>query len=473
GLIRPMIQVIMPNRFGGSNWQIWHNAAVGCAGFVLLDDNLVEWAVNGPSGFIFQMNNAVLDSGAWFEESMTYHWFALRGLVYLMEAAARADVDLYAHPNVKKMFDAPLRLVFPDLTFPPLNDSDRSNLRDARMLYEVAYKRFRDPQYAAVLDPRDTVWGLFWGGSPIPDGETQKLALTTSNSEAEGLAILRDAAGETALYLDYGGAGTDHVQPAKLGIILYAHGDERFVDPGRLVYGNPLHGAWYRATIAHNTVVVGTRSQALAEGRLQAFAHTDEFCLVRAMCDTAYDSTILDRTLLMRDNLIVDVFQCHASQETTIDLPLHLRGELENPPPATPCDPLADRDGYQLLQDQARLDAEARFLTLPTGANSGIRIGMHDDAPEAFLARGFGSTPRELLPFVLRRFRARDCVFVTTYELFEGKPPMDRNVTIEQSYALLVRFGDWALELSGDTVLLRDGERVYIGRDGITAAVPR
>lgn len=469
GLIRPMVEVIMANTSGGSNWQTWHNAAVGCAGFVLRDDNYVEWAVNGPSGFVFQLNHSVLESGAWFEESVTYHWFALRGLVYLMEAATRADVDLYAHPNVKKMFDAPLRLVYPDLTFPPLNDSDRSNLRDARMLYEVAYKRFGDPQYAAVLEPRNTVWGLFWGGATVSEDGPPKLQLHTSNNESEGLAILRDATGETALYLDYGGAGTDHVQPAKLGIILYAHGDERLVDPGRLAYGNPLHGSWYRETVAHNTVVVGTRSQKLAAARLLAFAHTEDFIVVRAVCDQAYDSTILDRTLLLRGNLILDIFQCHASQEAVIDLPLHFRGELEDPPPATPCEPLADREGYQLMQEPARFDENVQFLTLRTGETSRIRIGFHEKAPDVFLAKGFGATPRELLPLVLRRFKARDCVFVTTYELLKAAAPPPPEVALEQRYALLAHVDDWALELSGDTVLIEDGRRIYLGKDGIVA----
>ncbi|MBP8130122.1 MAG: heparinase II/III family protein [Candidatus Hydrogenedentes bacterium] len=467
GLIRPMVEVVMGNTSGGSNWQTWHNAAVGCAGFVLRDDNYVEWAVNGPSGFVFQLNNSVLDSGAWFEESITYHWFALRGLVYLMEAASRADVDLYAHPNVKKMFDAPLRLVYPDLTFPPLNDSDRSNLRDARMLYEVAYKRFGDPQYAAVLEPRNTVWGLFWGGSALPESGAPRLQLATSNNESEGLAILRDATGETALYLDYGGAATEHIQPAKLGIILYAHGDERLVDPGRLAYGNPLHGGWYRETVAHNTAVLGTRSQALAAARLLAFANTDGFTVARAVCGEAYANTVLDRTLLMRGSLILDVFQCHASQETTIDLPLHLRGVLEDAPPATPCETLAGRAGYQLMRECARFNEAVRFLTLRVSETARMRIGFHENAPETFLAKGFGATPQELLPIVLRRFQARDCVFVTTYELNDTAPPPE--ITIEQGYALQVGVDGWVLELSGDTVLVRDGQRIYAGKSGIDA----
>ncbi|MDX9975532.1 MAG: alginate lyase family protein, partial [FCB group bacterium] len=147
-LIRPMVRVIQPNNRGISNWQSWHNAAVGCAGFLLGDGGMADWAINGEHGFVYQMEHAVKENGVWREESMSYHWLALRALVYLAEAATRADVDLYAVPQVKMLFDAPLRHLFPDLTFPPLHNADRSSITEFRALYEVAYRRTGDARYA-------------------------------------------------------------------------------------------------------------------------------------------------------------------------------------------------------------------------------------------------------------------------------------------------------------------------------------
>lgn len=471
-LFRPMIAVIQPNEFGSSNWQAWHNAAVGCAGFVLRDDNLVEWAVNGPSGFVNQMNNAVLGTGSWYEESPTYHWVALRGLVYLMEAAARSGVDLYAHPNVKKMFDAPVRLLFPDLTFPAINDSDRSSISEARALYEVAFRRYGDPQYAALLAPRNTTWGLFWGGAPLPEGDIPEFRPGTSNAQAEGLAILRDASNETALYLDYGGKKSDHVQLAKLGIILFAQGDERFVDPGRLAYGNPLHTGWFRETIAHNAVVVGKRSQSPAAARLLAFLDTDDFDLVRAQCDEAYESTLLDRTLVMTGNLALDIVQCHAAQQTAIDLPYHLRGTLAGLPEAASCDPLGTEGGYKLLEDAKRFaEPVASFLIEADGGRT-LRVSFPDSQGEFYLAQGLGPGARERLPMLLRRQQVRDAVFVAAYEWFTGDPPPARTVSIESKAGVIVKVDDWSLELIGDTVLRRNGQRAYLGPDGVTGSRP-
>lgn len=471
-LIRPMVEIITPHAHGGSNWQAWQNAAVGCAGFLLRDDELVEWAVNGPDGFVQQMNKNVLPSGMWFEESLTYHWFALRGFIYLMEAAVRAGVDLYAHPSVKKMFDAPLQLLFPDLTFPAINDSDRTSIRDMRAVYEVAFRRFGGPRYAALLDPRNTEWALFWGAARAPDATAPDLHLESANLQHMGLAVLRDPARDTALYVDYGGFGGNHTHPARLGLVLYAQGDERFVDPGRLPYGNPLHTGWYKETVAHNTVVIGRKSQALGQARLSAFSNVDGTALVRVVSDTAYDSAILDRTLVMRGNLILDVVQCHASQETVVDLPLHLRGALTGLPPSEPCEPLGDNAGYNLLQAVTKFVEPLKSLNLDTGGGKGIQITFHDAGGETFLANGFGATPQELLPVVIRRKTARDAVFVSAYTLYDGTPPPQPELAIEQTNALLVHAGDWTLELSGDTAIQENAQKTYYGPDGAISTRP-
>ena len=465
-LIRPMVEMCKTSTHDGSNWMAWKNTAVGCAGFLLQDADLVEWAINGPYGFLYQMNERVLPGGMWYEESLTYHWFALRAFIYLMEAARRVDIDLYAHPSVKKMFDAPLQLLFPDMTFPAINDSDRSKIRDVRALYEVAYRRFGDERYRPLLEPRDTEWALFWGVDAPEDAPPAGLSLSTVNLEHLGLAILRDAAGQTAAYLDYGGAALIHTHPARLGLVLYAQGDERFVDPGRIAYGNPLHQAWYRETVAHNTVVIGQKSQANGAARLAAYGSTDGYSLARGIAETAYDSTTLDRTIVMRGSLVLDVVQCHASQETTIDLPLHLRGAIAELPGAEACEPLGDQAGYQLLQETRKFPARLESLDLMTGDKKGIRIRFHDGGGETFLARGFGATPQELLPVIIQRKTARDTIFVSTYELFEDAPPVQPAIRIEQSYVLTVSAGDWSLELSGDTAIVEKGSKTFFGPEG-------
>jgi oligo-alginate lyase len=421
GLVRPMVETIDRNRAGRSNWQTWHNAGIACAGFVLKDTEYVDRATNAPgNGLLYQLTEgSVLDSGMWYEGAPSYHWYALTAIVYQLEAAARAGMNLYSLPQVQKLFDGPMRLVFPDLTFPAINDSSRSSIHGARRFYEIAWKRYGVPRYIPLLEPRDTPWALFWGGRPLPEDTPDTLPLETSNDTADGLAILRDNSGETALYLDYSPAGSGHVQPAKLGIILYAHGDERFVDPGRLPYGNPLHRGWYTTTLAHNTVVMNQTAQRRCAGELVRFEQGGGYALVRAKTGKAWPGTILDRTLILAGNLIFDVFHCTAEEEAVFDLPLHLRGKIADAETRRCEAAPGTENGYQHLRNVQILEGGA---TLETGAGKSININLYSPGTR-FLAEGYGSTPREILPCIIQRQKGTDVWFSQAYELAPDNVP--------------------------------------------------
>ena len=64
--LRDVVAVISRYDAGTSNWQSWHNAAIGAVGCVLEDWGLLGQAVGGDSGFLFQMDNSVLGDGAWY-----------------------------------------------------------------------------------------------------------------------------------------------------------------------------------------------------------------------------------------------------------------------------------------------------------------------------------------------------------------------------------------------------------------------
>lgn len=453
GLLRPMADTIRTNDRGISNWQTWHNAGVLSAGLVLGDREYADWAINGKHGFLYQMREgSVVESGMWYEESPSYHWYALRAIIYTMEGAARSGIDLYGLPIARKLFDAPMRQLFPDLTFPAMNDSNGDSIRGQRSYYAVAWTRYRDPRYAALAAPCDSPWALFWGGAPLPEGEPLPLRLETSNEESEGLAILRDNAGETALFVDYGPGGSGHVQPAKLNIILYAHGGERFVDPGRLPYGNPLHGAWYRQTVAHNTVVVDGASQQQCAGRLVAFRNTPNYALAHVAAHKAYNGVTLERAVVLADNTILDLFRCRSDTSHIYDLPLHLRGTLEDLAPIDPCEALGNENGYQILEDTGRLAQDTREATLRTTKKRRIHIQFLDEAP-VYRATGLGTTPRERLPMLLRRHEGNEAVFAAVYTLLEdGQTPP--KCAFERGKRLTLRAGDVVLRL-GDEAHVR------------------
>ncbi len=417
--LRPMVANIRTNESGISNWQSWHNAGVGCAGFLLRDAELVGRAVNDPkNGFLMQMRKSVLDSGMWYEGAPSYHWYALSAHVYLMEAAARSGMDLYGLPIVKRLFEGPVDQLYPDGTFPAIQDSNRSSIAGARQFYDVAYRRYGDEAFLGFVGTRNSIWALLWGADTVPEASGMPLALATSNSESQGLAVLRDRDNKTALFFDYGKKYGGHIHPAKLGMTLFAHGDERVVDPGRLPYGNPIHGQWYRQTIAHNTVVVNRKSQENAPAKLVAFRDNGNFVAVRAKCERAYPGVVLERTVLLHGNVVIDVFDVTSEDEATFDLPLHLRAELVGLPHGTPVEVPADTPGYMHLKDYVQLTDGLNEFVADCGQGQRIHVTMLDES-DVFSAKGFGASPQELVPIVIRRKQGKEHRFITVFQILE------------------------------------------------------
>ena len=423
GLLRPMVETIQANDRRESNWQSWHNAAIAAAGFLLGDTALADWAIHGEHGFVFQMHHSLKPSGMWYEESPSYHWYALKAHLYLLEAAARGGADLYAMPEVKKMWDAPFNQIYPDLTFPPMNDSDRSSILSAASYYEPAYRRYRDPRYLSVMQPRNSESALLWGAEDIP-ADVPPLTLETTNDPGDGLAVLRTQDGQTALFFDYSQAGSSHVHPARLNITLFAHGEERFVDPGRLPYGNPLHQAWYKQTVAHNTFVVNKASQARVAAEFGGFVQEAHYTAVRALCTKAYEDTRLERCLLQTGNLILDLSRGASDQTATFDLPLHMRGEQAEVPGSEPIEEEDTANGYDHLKEMKRLPSNWRSFDLECGQGRRIHVDLLDTS-DVYTAKGYGTSPRDLLPLVLRRQQGTQALFAAAYQVLSpGETPM-------------------------------------------------
>lgn len=462
GLLLPAVKTIRANPRAISNWQSWHNAAVGCIGFLLRDQGLADWAINGEFGFLYQMRESLMPSGMWFEECPTYHFYALNAHVSLMEAALRSGVNLYNLPVVKGMFDAPVRQLLPDLTFAPFQDSDRVSISGQRDFYEVAYARYHDPNYLRTIDERSGDWALMWGEETLPPIPEEAAPAVSSNAPGEGLAILRDSANKNVLFLDYGPGRSGHVQPGKLGIVLYAFGDLRFPDPGRIHYGNPMHKEWFRQTLAHNTVLVNQTSQKVTHGELEAFAAGPGYGLCRAACDSAYkdDPVTMDRCVAMADDTIIDVFQCSAKKDAIFDLPLHFAGSFVNPPNADPVPPLATGNGYQHLKEVRKCKEPLRAFEIDAGNGNTISVRLFGDE-ESFIAEGYGEQMKTLWPMVIRRASGKRVCFGAVYQLLEpGQTPVPVKAVLKKKPC--IQAGDAKLTAGKQTQLKIAGKTCEI-----------
>lgn len=466
--LRPMVALLQSHRSEKSNWQSWRNAGIASAGFVLRDADMIEFAINDPkTGFLNQMRVSVLPSGMWYEGAPSYHWYAFSAHIYLLEAAARSGMDLYPIPAVKAMFDGPPNQLFPDLTFPAINDSTRSSIRGANRYYEVGYRRYGDPNYLVLREPRNTEWGLLWGKEAPEGADVPELKLETTNDRDAGLAILRNNPRKMALFFNYGLLPGGHTQPAKLDIILYANGDERIVDPGRRSYGNPLHGEWYRQTIAHNTVVVNEATQNPAPGIFKEFESTSGWSLARASLDSAYKGVVLDRMVFLRDNVIVDVYRCTAEEESIFDLPFHFLGEFKGLPAGQSLEafPVVRTDkpgsGYQHLRNVVALEASPEVFSVDTGNGTAIHVTVLDSS-RVYTAEGRAQPVTRFIPAIIRRQTGKTADFVTVYQILdkdESPKPVDGGLGETVRVAI-----DGAVVLVGrDATQIRIGEEIAYG----------
>ncbi|MBI4876990.1 MAG: heparinase II/III family protein [Acidobacteria bacterium] len=377
-LLRAAAAVILRYDAGTSNWQSWHNAAIGAVGLAIGDRDLTERAIDGPSGFRFQMRKSVFDDGLWYEGAWGYHFYALDPLYTLAEMGWRAGYDLYGELSLRKMFEAPLRFALPNWTLPAFNDSGATQVLTNDRFFEVAFARYADPLFAAVLGRRARGReALFWGAESLPASSPEP-PRASALFEASGYAALRAASNDHTLILKFGPHGGGHGHYDKLNFISFARGDTMAVDPGTQSYAAPTHNTWDKTTVAHNTVVVDERTQAEATGKLLAFAALPEMSAVRADAGPAYRQAALDRTIYLTGDYAVDVVAARSldGQEHLYDWVYHNYGRLSTPLGLAPYAELPKANGYQhLTESRAAATAQDWQAVFDMNANLAATYG--------------------------------------------------------------------------------------------------
>ena len=283
------------HRVGGGicNYRVVENAAVIAVGFLLRDNELVNFALNSPRGFYRQVEEGVLDDGGWWEDSPAYHVGMIQAFTSMAEVAWHSGVDLYRHPRYLAMFRWPTHLLLPDGTLPATNDAGYAVTVQQNALLRLAalcYARTGDPSLEPLLAraPLGPILGAAANYSVWLDAYTLWITPTWPEVQplrksivlpATGKAILRTdpPAEDIDLILDYGPHAGYHGHYDKCNIILYANNRVQSPDPGIGNYAHPTAHGWYRTTLAHNTVVVNQRNQPPSMGYLHLFAASPRF----------------------------------------------------------------------------------------------------------------------------------------------------------------------------------------------------
>lgn len=373
-LFRAAVTTIQRNDAKESNWQSWHNAAIGAAGFAIGDEAIARAAIDGPSGFRFQMKKSITGEGFWYEGAWGYHFYALNPLIQLAEAAARNGIDLYEQePALRSMFEAPLKMTFPNGRLPAFSDSKEVDLFGYDTLYEAAYARYGDPLFATVLGRRSRgLNALVWGVAELP--KTEPPALASVVFPESGYAVLRAPASDHTVMVKFGPHGGGHGHYDKPGFVSFANGATMAIDPGTQSYAAPTHNTWDKVTVAHNTVVVDEGVQKESTGAL-VWSEMDaaEYRAVRVSAGAAaVPGVTLERTLLVTSEYAIDLFDAIATDGKAhkFDWIYHNEGTLAAEPAPEGAPTLGKANGYQHLTKLSggRVDGpwKATFDPTPT-----------------------------------------------------------------------------------------------------------
>jgi hypothetical protein len=357
-LIAPSAELIAGYDEGGSNRQVWNNAALLAAHLLLGRPERAEPLVWGASGLATHLSTALLPDGTWYEGE-NYHQFAHRGLWYgvaLAEAAGQGPLPDELLRRFDDGFAAPFLTALPDFTAPSRRDSqyavslrqwrfaemaelglarrpgDRRLLAALGRLYAPDAPKGDTDRWRATAEAErneppvrltraDLGWRSLLGALPeLP--ALQARAPGSVLLEGQGLAVFRRDAGRVFAALDYGESGGGHGHPDRLNVML-AVGDERVLDdPGTGSYVDPsLH--WYRSTLAHHAPIVDGRDQRRVSGRLLAFEERGGAGWVDALVEDVAPAVTLRRALVMMPGYLVDELTWGADGDRELSLPIH------------------------------------------------------------------------------------------------------------------------------------------------------
>ncbi|WP_281615029.1 alginate lyase family protein [Flammeovirga sp. SubArs3] len=429
-LFRPMadfLSVETPRFFNRlHNHSTWANAGVGMIGLVMEDEDLVQKALYGlpitdekvkdndggsitkegqkEAGFLAQIDHSFSPDG-YYTEGPYYQRYAMYPFLIFALALENQQPSLeifkYRDGVLLKAVDALLQQTNASGEFFPLNDAQKGMSyysRELQLSLALGYyygkqdkgllglikEQQRVPlNYAGYIVARDINKGL---AQPF-----KKHSIYFSDGpkgDKGGIGVLRSDEVELIMKFSQHGMGHGHFDRLSYSLnfgkeeVLQDYGAARYVNIHQKDGGGYLkeNKTWAKQTIAHNTVVVGKRSQFKGNVKKADSISPDEYIfstdkenvqVVSAKESNAYQGVDLHRTLvLIKDSsfenpLVLDLFNVQLDTAQLLQLPYHYHGQLMfssvDLQRATTLKPLGEKDGYQHLWNVAEGEVKGAF----------------------------------------------------------------------------------------------------------------
>lgn len=430
------------------------SSAVGVIGLLLSDAAYLDFALETPYGLKYQLAHGMLRDGFWFEGTPSYHFYALQQFIQFERFVQGGPHSFFAQPRFLQALKFPMRLMQPDGMLPMLNDSGNNNrsFAGAAYLYELAYARTGDPDFASLLrlayrdTPRLNADAFFDGADELPEvpppapapyhgGRPGDSGLTTLLGPQDRCLLVKHA--------PYGG---EHDHYDRLGLHFTGFGRYAAPDIGTTQYGAPLHYAYFKTTASHNTVCVNGESQPPANCAVRAFERTPQVTVldaevrwdgsyrpldsytIKQWSDEAYQNAVLRRHIQWYGDFFVDCFDVIAPGAQTIDWTLHVRGERrEDMPKTRPARARWAQAGPgQFLREVSQYTGGGGIVKAGWNIDENVRMDLYtllDGDIGLYYALGPDNPSISELSYALQRVQGTRARFVNVLCLYQKDAP--------------------------------------------------
>jgi len=351
-----------------------------------------------------------------------------------------------------------------------------------------------------------------------------------------GAAFLRSrgdgsTSSNAVMYWDPYGAATGHYHPDKLSINLDLQGKRVVQEAGSFSYNTPSPQIdWGRTTLAHNTVVVDETSQAphalrpweafythdripgasSTAGELKALTIGPVFKALRAYNDKAYPDTLpiyadtltpnqtkledrnfdvtLDRTLVMIDGYVVDLYQVSSPYQHQYDYALNTpvaqtAGTVQGVALAPQSGPLGSKNGYDKVGEVSRGRTDGDWTYTLDFDDSKVDVRMIGAAGTEIIRGSTVAAPNLPASILVARRNGTATSYATLFEPYTTQPAITtfayvpvggvgkalRIVRADATDYLLIGQGD-GVKSVGST-LETDGNLAFVRVSGNAASV--
>lgn len=402
-MFRDIFTLLAPQANKVHNKPCWSICAIGSMGFVIQDQEMIDFAFNSEFNINRQLVEGVT-SGIWYEGSMYYSFFTLEGIADLLMFAKIYGYEApVVEATVEKMLKTAYDYAFDNLIFPNPNDGwPDINLKTFSFLYHMGYRIFGEGKMGALLrtiessqvertDPqlakpyyfenKISLEELLFNADFDKTGETLA-SQGTRNFEASNVGILKNEM--VNVFVKYGHQARSHAHADKMNIEVTLGGDLVSRDLSNSGYVSKLCNEWHRVSAAHNTVVVdGKNHTSISKGVIREF--TEDSFDIRS--EDLYEGDIagvnFERSVKLNEKGFDDKFSVETADAGTLDWFMHFESGVEFPEnlKATDFNLGYSEDGYQHITNVKEIDTAGDKAVLNFRINNTeftLELGVKD-----------------------------------------------------------------------------------------------